>query len=169
LGRQVIYGFGEIHTTTIAHTIANRLLLGFVIGISSRRINHLVHGALLGFLFSLSVSIGYLPDGLIDFAAYNLAGTFYGALVMEQFEAGTIRLDDPMDTWIAHPEGDQITVEMLLRHTSGLPNYTDMASRSMLTSFRAHKLWQPQELIEVVMDQPLKFEPGSRYKYSNTN
>ena len=81
LGRQVIYGFAEIQVSTIAHTVANRLLLGFVIGISSWRINHLVHGALLGFLFSLSVSIGYLPDGLIDFVAYTLAGTFYGVLI----------------------------------------------------------------------------------------
>jgi hypothetical protein len=81
LGRQVIYGFGEMTMQTVAHTIANRLLLGFVIAISSWRINHLVHGALLGLLFSLSVSVGYLPDGVIDFVAYTLAGTFYGVLI----------------------------------------------------------------------------------------
>jgi hypothetical protein len=81
IGRQVIYGFAGITMQTIAHTVANRLLLGFMIAISSWRINHLVHGALLGFLFSLSVSIGYLPEGLIDFVAYTLAGTFYGVLI----------------------------------------------------------------------------------------
>lgn len=81
LGRQVIYGFAEMTMNTVAHTIANRLLLGFVIGISGWRINHLVHGALLGFLFSISVSIGYLPEGTIDFAAYILAGTFYGVFI----------------------------------------------------------------------------------------
>ena len=81
LGRQVIYGFSEMTMNTMAHTVANRLLLGFVIGISGWGINHLVHGALLGFLFSLSVSIGYLPDGMIDFVAYTLAGTFYGVLI----------------------------------------------------------------------------------------
>ena len=99
----------------------------------------------------------------------SITKTFTGALVMEQVEAGTIRLDDPMDTCIAHPEGDQITVEMLLRHTSGLPNYTEKASGFMQTPFRAHNIWRPQELIEEVVDQPLNFEPGSRYEYSNTN
>ena len=99
----------------------------------------------------------------------SITKTFTGALVMEQVEAGTIHLDDLMDTWIAHPEGGRITVEMLLRHTSGLPNYTEKASRNMLTAFRAHNLWQPQELMDAVMDQPLKFEPGSRHEYSNTN
>ena len=81
LGRQVIYGFTAMTMRTIAHTVANRLLLGFVIAISSWRIHPLVHGAILGFLFSFSVSIGYLPDGVIDFVAYTLAGTFYGVLI----------------------------------------------------------------------------------------
>ncbi len=99
----------------------------------------------------------------------SITKTFTGALVMEQVEAGTIRLDDPIDTWIAHPEGDRITVEMLLRHTTGMPNYTEKAAMSMLTLFRANNLWQPQELLEAVMDQPLKFEPGSQHEYSNTN
>ena len=81
LGRQVIYGFADMTMNTVAHTIANRLLLGFVIGISGWRIHHLLHGALLGLLFSLSVSIGYLPDGMIDFVAYTLAGTFYGVAI----------------------------------------------------------------------------------------
>jgi D-alanyl-D-alanine carboxypeptidase len=99
----------------------------------------------------------------------SITKTFTAALIMEQVEAGRIRLDDPMDTWIAHPEGGRITVEMLLRHTSGLPNYTEKASMNILTPFRAHNLWQPQELLEAVIDQPLKFEPGSRYEYSNTN
>ena len=99
----------------------------------------------------------------------SITKTFTAALIMEQVEAGRIRLDDQMDTWIAHPEGDRITVEMLLRHTSGLLNYTEGASGIMLTSFRSHNLWQPQELMQAVMDQPLKFEPGSRYEYSHTN
>ena len=58
---------------------------------------------------------------------------------------------------------------MLLRHTSGLLTYTDKASRNGLTPFRAHNLLQPQELMEAVLDQPLRFKPGSRYEYSNTN
>lgn len=81
LGRQVIYRFSEVTMQTIANSVANRLLLGFVIGISCWRIDHLVHGAVLGFLFSLSVSIGYLPEGRIDFVVYTLAGTFYGVLI----------------------------------------------------------------------------------------
>ncbi len=36
-------------------TVANRLLLGFVIGISSWRLKHHLHGALLGLILSLTV------------------------------------------------------------------------------------------------------------------
>ena len=99
----------------------------------------------------------------------SITKTFTAALVMEQVEAGTIRLDDPIETWIAHPDGDRITVEMLLYHTSGLPNYTEFASMNLATPFRANNPWQPNELLNAVLDQPLKFEPGSRYEYSNTN
>lgn len=99
----------------------------------------------------------------------SITKTFTGALIMEQVEAGRLRLDDPLATWIAHPEGDRITVEMLLRHTSGLPDYTDDLARGLKTVFRAHDLWRPHELLQTVEDQPLNFEPGSRYDYSNTN
>jgi D-alanyl-D-alanine carboxypeptidase len=99
----------------------------------------------------------------------SITKTFTAALVMEQVEAGTIRLDDPIETWIAHPDGSRITVEMLLRHTSGLPNYTDLVSMNLSTLFRTNDPWQPDELLNAVLDQPLKFEPGSRYEYSNTN
>ena len=49
-------------------------------------------------------------------------------------------------------------------HTNGLLNFTDHASTNSVTPFRVNNPWQPNEL-----DQPLKFEPGSRYEYSNTN
>jgi D-alanyl-D-alanine carboxypeptidase len=99
----------------------------------------------------------------------SITKTFTAALVMEQVEAGRLRLDDPIETWIAHPDGDRITVEMLLRHTSGLPNYTDLASMNLGMFSRVKNPWQPNELLDAVIDQPLKFEPGSRYEYSNTN
>ena len=56
-----------------------------------------------------------------------------------------------------------------LCHTNGLPNSTDYASTNSVTPFRVNNAWQPNELLDAVMDQPLKFETGSRYEYSYTN
>ena len=81
VGRQVIFGFPEIAWENIAAMVANRLLLGFAIGISCWRINYLLHGAVLGLIFSLSVSIGLIPDNLLGFFLYTSAGVFYGAAI----------------------------------------------------------------------------------------
>ena len=56
-----------------------------------------------------------------------------------------------------------------LCHSNGLPNYTDYASTYSIMPFRENNPWQPNELLDAVMDHPLKFEPGSRYEYTYTN
>jgi hypothetical protein len=80
-GREIIFGFPEIHWFDIAATVANRILIGFTIGISAWKIPHLLHGALIGLIFSLSVSIGFLPTDLITFGLYTTAGVLYGVLI----------------------------------------------------------------------------------------
>jgi hypothetical protein len=81
VGRQIIFGFPEILWENIAATVANRLLLGFVIGISGWRINYLLHGAILGFILSITVSIGFLPDNTLGFFLYTPAGVIYGLMI----------------------------------------------------------------------------------------
>lgn len=81
IGRQIIYGFPEILWENIAATVANRLLLGFVIGISGWRINYLLHGAILGLVLSISVSIGFLPGDILGFTLFTSAGIIYGFMI----------------------------------------------------------------------------------------
>ena len=80
-GSQIIFGFPDITWNTVSMTIANRLLLGFVIGISSWRIKYHLHGALLGLILSLTVSIGFLPDEILKFTLYTSAGIMYGVFI----------------------------------------------------------------------------------------
>ena len=56
-----------------------------------------------------------------------------------------------------------------LCHFNRLPNYTDYGSTNSIMPFRVNNPWQPNELLDAVMVQPLKFEPGSRYEYTYTN
>jgi hypothetical protein len=48
-------------------TVANRLLLGFVVSINSWKIKHHLGGSLLGMILSLTVSVGFLPDETLKF------------------------------------------------------------------------------------------------------
>lgn len=80
-GKQIVYGFPEVTSDVIAITMANRLLLGFVIGISCWRIHYLIHGAAMGLIVSLSVSIGFFPDKVFGFFLYTSAGIIYGVMI----------------------------------------------------------------------------------------
>ena len=80
-GSQIIFGFPDITWSTVSMTVANRLLLGFVIGISSWNIKYHWHGALLGLILSLTVSVGFLPEDLLKFALYTSAGIMYGVFI----------------------------------------------------------------------------------------
>ncbi len=80
-GRQLLFGNPEIRPENLAAAIANRLLLGFVIALSAWRIPYLAHGALLGLIVSLSVSLGYVPDNITGFVAYTGAGVAYGVFI----------------------------------------------------------------------------------------
>jgi CubicO group peptidase (beta-lactamase class C family) len=59
---------------------------------------------------------------------------------------------------------DQITLRMMLQHRSGIPNFTDRDEFDWFT---------PQtdisKNLELILDEPADFEPGTRYRYSNTN
>jgi len=81
VGRQIIFGFPDILWGNIAATVANRLLLGFVIGVSGWKINYLLHGAILGLLLSLSVSIGFFPGNILGFFLFTTAGILYGVFI----------------------------------------------------------------------------------------
>ena len=80
-GRQLLFDFPEVTWNVLAMTIANRIFLGLVIGISAWRMNHLLHGALLGLLSSLTVSIGFLFGEMTSFFLYTGAGILYGILI----------------------------------------------------------------------------------------
>jgi hypothetical protein len=65
----------------IAGTFLNRLMLGFFIGISSLKMNYLLHGMLIGFLVSLINSISFLENGISGFLFFTIAGIIYGLLI----------------------------------------------------------------------------------------
>jgi CubicO group peptidase (beta-lactamase class C family) len=59
---------------------------------------------------------------------------------------------------------DDITIEHLLTHTSGIPNYTDSLEFLRTLPVRVSL----KELIAKFKDRPLDFKPGAKFKYSNS-
>lgn len=55
-------------------------------------------------------------------------------------------------------------IRHLLTHTSGIPNYTDNPTYWQTTRLDISR----EEILNLVLEQPLKFEPGTNWEYSNT-
>lgn len=58
---------------------------------------------------------------------------------------------------------EKITLRMMVQHRSGIPNLTDTPN------FWENPPESSKEALELVLDLPADFEPGKKYKYSNTN
>ncbi len=70
----------QVTTPIILATAGNRILIGFVLGISGWRVHWTWHGIMVGLIVTLSSAVAILPEwqGFID---YTLAGMVYGFLI----------------------------------------------------------------------------------------
>jgi D-alanyl-D-alanine carboxypeptidase len=100
----------------------------------------------------------------------SVTKTFTGSLVLQLVEQGELSLDDTIDEYIEGvPNGDEVTIRMLLDMTSGVASYT--LDRAWEKQYLAEPLraWTPDELLEAGLGLPASFEPGTQFEYSNTN
>ncbi|MEE3243985.1 MAG: serine hydrolase domain-containing protein [Bacteroidota bacterium] len=58
---------------------------------------------------------------------------------------------------------DEITIKMLVKHRSGIPNFTD------INSYWAHPKDNNEERLALILDLPADFAPDTDYAYCNTN
>ena len=97
--------------------------------------------------------------------------TMIGVLVLQLVAEHKLSLQDPVDKWLPGlvPNGQHITLKMLLNHTSGLYDYV------YDTGILAHEIGAdksaltPEELLAASAKYPPLFAPGAGYAYSNTD
>lgn len=79
-------------------------------------------------------------------------------------ESGKLSLDDKLSRFLPDfPRADEITIEMLCEHRSGVGDIFNAKYRAMDRS----KLRHNRDYLELIRDQPLWFEPGTSERYSN--
>jgi D-alanyl-D-alanine carboxypeptidase len=108
-------------------------------------------------------------DAESSFRIASVSKAFQGAAVLALVDRGTLSLDDTVDELVGPiVEGaDQISVGDLLRHTSGLPDYTKQ--EGFLADFTADVPIEPEDTLDYVAGLPPAFEPGSEFEYSDTD
>ena len=97
--------------------------------------------------------------------------TMVATVILQLVAEHRLRLTDPVGKWLPGliPNGNAITVRMLLNHTSGLFNYT--FDPEVLKAFTGQdtRIWTPRQLIAAGVRHDPMFAPGAGYSYSNTN
>ena len=95
------------------------------------------------------------------FQSGSMGKQFTATAVMMLVEEGKISLDDPLTRYFpdAPASWNQVKVRHLLSHTGGFGDYPD--------KFDFRKDYSENELLKIVQDIPLAFEPGSKWSYSN--
>jgi len=102
-----------------------------------------------------------------SFRIGGITAQFTAAAVLRLAQAKKLALSDSVSKFLPdYPAvGAGVTVHELLSHTSGLPNYV---TKQALVERRA-AAWSPRQLLELFWADPLEFEPGSDFGYSDSD
>lgn len=105
------------------------------------------------------------PD--VKFRLGSLTKQFTATLVLLLQQDGKLRIDDRISKYLpGTPKSWQnITLLELLRHTSGIPDFT--RDKDFATWSQSPR--SVEEKLAFFRDRPLHFEPGSSFEYSNSN
>lgn len=99
------------------------------------------------------------------FRTGSLTKQFTAVAILQLEEKGLLQTSDKISKYFPEfPNGDKITIENLLTHTSGIFSYTNIKDYKIFM-----KLQQtPKSLIQLFKDKPLDFLPGSEFSYNNS-
>ena len=100
------------------------------------------------------------------FQVGSITKQFTAAIILKLQEEKKINIQDKLSKYFpGYPNGDSITIEHLLTHTSGIYSYTNdrefMSSKVSIPHTR-------QQMISLFKDKPLQFTPGTKWRYSNS-
>ena len=92
---------------------------------------------------------------------------FTAVAILQLVEQGKISLQDSVQKFIKDfpSKNHMISIEHLLTHTSGITEYMQL---DIPDPFIRRKDLSPKEVIDLFKNEPLEFQPGSKFKYSNS-
>jgi CubicO group peptidase (beta-lactamase class C family) len=112
----------------------------------------------------MQLNVNMQTDMIFQLA--SITKQFTAVAILQLMEEGKLTLSDSIQQYIpSYPYKAHITIENLLTHTSGIPDYLQL-------NFDAPSMerwdFSPYELIDSFKHRPLQFMPGTEYRYSNS-
>ncbi|HKE70037.1 MAG TPA: serine hydrolase domain-containing protein [Nocardioidaceae bacterium] len=101
----------------------------------------------------------------------SVSKAFSGAVALALVDRGRLSLRDTIGQRLPYLPNAwaDVTLGQLLQHTSGLPDFTK--NKAFQNEVIAHPTvsMPPRKLLSFIKHKDLKFDPGSRFKYSNSD
>ncbi|MBK9014445.1 MAG: serine hydrolase [Saprospiraceae bacterium] len=96
----------------------------------------------------------------------SIGKQFTAVAILQLIEQGKLNLQDEITKFIPdYPtQGNKITIEHLLTHTSGIHNFSGMPDPEKKLAFDC----TPNEVIDFFKNLPMRFAPGTQWEYSNS-
>lgn len=92
----------------------------------------------------------------------SITKLFMATMLMQEVEKGTLKLDDKLAKFFPKmPNAQNITLQQMLNHTSGLKDY-------VTGEWLTEKAFAPQVIYDTIVKQGVDFQPGEKQKYSNS-
>lgn len=113
------------------------------------------------------VENGVPVDPATRFDIASISKSFTAASILLLADRGVVGLDDSIRVWLPElpPGWDEVTIDDLLHHTSGVPSYED----GLLDDFTELEPTTVDDALAVLVGEPsLEFGPGTRWEYSNS-
>lgn len=112
------------------------------------------------------VENGVAADVNTKYRIGSISKTFTATIIMKLVEQGKLSLSTPLSIFFPQfKNADKITIEMLLRHRSGIFNFTNADDYPSWMEKPISK----KDLVDKMVKYGVDFEPDTRYEYSNSN
>ena len=108
--------------------------------------------------------------------AGSIGKTFVAATTLQIVGEGKLTLDEKIERWLGGekwfaqlPNASDITLRMLLNHTSGIPNHVDDKDFLKALFKNSEKDVRYEDLIAYVLNRKPLFAAGKKFNYADTN
>jgi CubicO group peptidase (beta-lactamase class C family) len=109
------------------------------------------------------------------FASASAGKVFVAVGILMLIEKGVLSLEDTLQNVLSidlHQIDPEITVEQLLTHTSGIPDYFDEQVmddyEQLWKDFPNYKIRKNSDLLPLFIDKPMQFPRGTKFSYNNS-
>lgn len=116
---------------------------------------------------SASVELNTAIDPDMVFNLGSVTKQFTAVAILQLMENGKLNLQDSIQQYVKSfpSKGFTIAIENLLTHTSGIKDYLQIDYGQ---PYMERWDFTPAAIIDSFKNQPLEFEPGTQWKYSNS-